>query len=358
MQEEISQTFSMPTVANIEFDTLPEMFPVSTGPKMFVFTLESPVFHQAAETTQPSPATGSLRPSLGDPSRNEAPKLPVNEITRDLHCEMPQNYNNVGSASSGDRLSFGSDKGVAEIVDRPALTLEDVLMGKPETDLLFQEEESDEMRTSTGPAFSPDLVRESSLAGADNTNEAFPNLPLSCSPVPPELQTQVTLQLKQKKRPCIGKSHSHVRKCSKSSAQGTEKKCCNCARSGCLKLYCECFAAGQYCEGCSCEGCRNTEGHEKERTAALGKIAKKNPSGYARRVAACNKWSAHKRQTSGTGCNCAKSGCRKGYCECFKSGAICGPSCSCVGCRNVKRKARRNKKRSLNNGSVKPATGK
>lgn len=36
-------------------------------------------------------------------------------------------------------------------------------------------------------------------------------------------------------------------------------KRCNCKKSKCLKLYCDCFAAGVYCQNCSCSCCLNTE---------------------------------------------------------------------------------------------------
>ena len=39
---------------------------------------------------------------------------------------------------------------------------------------------------------------------------------------------------------------------------GGESKKCNCKKSKCLKLYCECFAAGAFCDQCSCQNCQNT----------------------------------------------------------------------------------------------------
>ena len=42
------------------------------------------------------------------------------------------------------------------------------------------------------------------------------------------------------------------------SPGGGESKKCNCKKSKCLKLYCECFAAGAFCDQCSCQNCQNT----------------------------------------------------------------------------------------------------
>lgn len=33
-------------------------------------------------------------------------------------------------------------------------------------------------------------------------------------------------------------------------------------------------------------------------------------------------------------CNCHRSKCRMKYCECFKTGNLCGSRCKCSGCEN------------------------
>lgn len=339
MQEEIGQTFYIPQVANIEFDGLSEVCPMIIEQKMFLLPLESPVYKQTAGSQPQSQLQGSssLRQSL-----NEAPKLPISEITRDIHCGLPHNYDNTGSIAN-DRLSFGSMKADPEN-DKQALTFEDVITRNEGSE--FQDEECEAIRISIERLQLPEsMVVETKEPSMDDTNAPHEEF------LAPAMVTETEDEVAPSGKVCEKRrekkeswSRAHVRAI---SAQESEKKCCNCAKSGCLKLYCECFAAGQYCEGCNCEGCHNTKEHEAERVTALKRIEKKNPSGYVRRMATCNNWSANKRQNSGTGCSCSKSGCRKGYCECFKAGTICGPSCSCVGCRNVKRKARRVKKKSM-----------
>ena len=35
-----------------------------------------------------------------------------------------------------------------------------------------------------------------------------------------------------------------------------------------------------------------------------------------------------------TTCNCKKSNCTKGYCDCHNAGALCSELCNCVECKN------------------------
>lgn len=108
---------------------------------------------------------------------------------------------------------------------------------------------------------------------------------------------------------------------------GTDKKkCCNCKKSRCLKLYCECFASQEFCAGCNCVDCHNTEEHNEEKKAAMARVNTKNPYGFLRRLPAL------KEQI--VGCNCKRSSCQRNYCCCFKKGAKCGSLCKCVSCNN------------------------
>ncbi|CAI8604639.1 unnamed protein product [Vicia faba] len=93
---------------------------------------------------------------------------------------------------------------------------------------------------------------------------------------------------------------------------------CKCKKSQCLKLYCVCFATGVYCTGpCSCQNCLNRPINKDKILEARKKIVPK--------VEDPNK----------SGCKCYKSNCLKKYCECFKAGDGCSPSCNCRGCENI-----------------------
>eukprot|EP01017_Pseudomicrothorax_dubius_P040453 TRINITY_DN6324_c0_g1_i1.p1 TRINITY_DN6324_c0_g1~~TRINITY_DN6324_c0_g1_i1.p1 ORF type:complete len:332 (-),score=48.60 TRINITY_DN6324_c0_g1_i1:83-1078(-) len=120
---------------------------------------------------------------------------------------------------------------------------------------------------------------------------------------------------------------------------------CNCKRSRCLKLYCECFAKGRGCsEGCKCEGCRNNDLFSEERAEAIKAIRERLPNHFlAAPTFDCDHFIGDSPQFAAPlketpplrrGCNCKRSACRKRYCDCFESGNMCGPHCSCENCGN------------------------
>ena len=112
------------------------------------------------------------------------------------------------------------------------------------------------------------------------------------------------------------------------SLRGT-KAACSCSRSGCLKRYCVCFAAGNPCNPntCGCTGCENDDSTD-ERRAKRAALMQAKRAGEARIVGEGNDRS-HK-----VGCKCKRSGCTKGYCECFQAGIKCGDKCKCTDCKN------------------------
>lgn len=83
-----------------------------------------------------------------------------------------------------------------------------------------------------------------------------------------------------------------------------------------------------YCSDCYCEGCCNTIEHADLVEEARRIAKERDPSAFDSKVAASDKTVLKK------GCKCTRTSCLKGYCECFKSGLLCGDHCKCTECKN------------------------
>ena len=89
------------------------------------------------------------------------------------------------------------------------------------------------------------------------------------------------------------------------SSAKSKRNPCNCKKSRCLKLYCECFSAQNFCDGCNCIDCYNTEGHVDIREKAMKELLHKNKAAFDVKTPG----------TIAIGCKCKRSECLKKYCE-------------------------------------------
>ncbi|CAD8065265.1 unnamed protein product [Paramecium primaurelia] len=151
-----------------------------------------------------------------------------------------------------------------------------------------------------------------------------------------QLQQQEKLDLKEDRdNNIIKKSEKEIKtnqiqKKIKKKYNELEQQPCFCRNSGCLKRYCRCFHSGRMClKECQCvEGCLNNHDHQEERNIAIKHVNEK-----CHRNKNVPKEALFKLKDS-FGCNCKKTRCQTGYCECFLRKSKCTMDCQCENCEN------------------------
>ena len=107
---------------------------------------------------------------------------------------------------------------------------------------------------------------------------------------------------------------------------------CKCKNSKCLQLYCECFKSRSYCgPACSCIDCHSKPEFDELLYEFYEEMEIKCSGAFKPKIKQIETGEV---QVHSRGCNCKKSGCLKGYCECHANGILCTPLCKCKECRN------------------------
>lgn len=97
-------------------------------------------------------------------------------------------------------------------------------------------------------------------------------------------------------------------------------------------MYCPCFRKGSLCSKCSCQDCGNSDASLSKRKQIIATIKKKEPTAFLDVF-------------QYKGCNCTKTHCNKGYCDCYRNGLMCGKYCNCLDCFNKKKNKGKTKRR-------------